>query len=64
MLTRRTFLTLPAAASVAGLPLAAASDTKTFPLLQAKAGKARLAPVDYPERVRPILDLRLKTNEA
>lgn len=49
MLTRRTFLTLPAAASVAGLPLAAASDTKTFPLLQAKAGKARLAPVDYPE---------------
>ncbi len=49
MLTRRTFLTLPVAASVAGLPFSATADTKTFPLLQAKAGKARIAPADYPE---------------
>ncbi|MGB1256104.1 MAG: multicopper oxidase family protein [Thiolinea sp.] len=47
MLTRRMFLTLPAALSLTGLPLAVCASSNELPRLQALSGKARLAPDDY-----------------
>ena len=49
MITRRGFLSLPAVASLASLPLSGKAGSDNYPVLQAVAGKARLTPDDYPE---------------